>query len=107
MTNRNTTARSERQIFTLLVVLDHVQRDLESHESRSPGAQPHRFPRDLTGYRQVALQMRWRNRERTREVVEAAVRRLVAWQQRLHIHVEREQITNRIVVLGAIETVDR
>ena len=104
--NRDAATRSERQIFALPIVLHHVQRNLECLEPRARGRQTRREPRDLTRHRQVALEVRRRNREDVREVVEAAVRRLVARQQRLHVDVEREQVANRVVVFRAIETMD-
>ena len=105
--NRDAAARSERQIFALPVVLQHVQRDLECLESRTGGRKARREPRDLTRHRHVSLQVGRRNREDIREVVETAVRCLVPGQQRLHIEVEREQVANRVVVFRAIETMDR
>ena len=105
--NRDAAARSQRQVFTLPVVLQHMQRDLEGLELGLGGRQTRRQPRDLPGHRHVSLQVSRRNREDIGEVVEAAVGRLVPGEQRLHIDVEREQVANRIVVFGAIETMDR
>ncbi len=51
--------------------------------------------------------MRRRNRKRIGEVVEAAVRGIVAGQQRLHVQIQREQIPNRVVVFGAIQPLHR
>src|SRR5258708_5923651 len=48
--------------------------------------------------------MRRRNGERIGEIVEAAVRRLVAGQEWFDVEVEVEQVANRVVVLRAIET---
>jgi len=45
-----------------------------------------------------------RNRQHVGKVVEAAVGRLVAGQKRPHIEVDGEQITDGVVVLGAVET---
>ena len=105
--NGDAAARSERQIFALPIVLHDVQRNLEGLERRNRGRKTRREPRDLTRHRQVAFQMRRRNREHVGEVVEAAVRGFVARQERLHIEVEREQVADRVVVFGAIETMDR
>ena len=85
----------------------HVQRNLERLERRTRRRQTGREPRDLARDRQVALQVRRRNREDVGEVVEAAVRRLVAGQQRLHVDVEREQVANRVAVFRAVEAMDR
>ena len=46
--NRETAARSERQILALPIVLHHVQRDLEGLERGRLGRQTRRQPRDLT-----------------------------------------------------------
>ena len=107
MPNRDAAARSERQILALPIVLHHVQGNLECLEARAGGRQTRRKPRDLTRHRHVSLQVGRRNREDVREVVEAAVRRLVSRQQRPHVQVEREQVANRVVVFRAIQTVDR
>ena len=71
------------------------------------GGRPGRQARDLASHRHVSLQMSRRNRERVREIVETAVGRVIARQQRLHVHIEREQIANRVVVFRAIQTMDR
>ncbi len=104
--NGDAAARSERQIFILAIVLHDVQRNLERLERRARRRQAGRQPRDLPRRRQIPLEVRRRNREDVGEVVEAAVRGLVAGQERLHVErerVEREQIANRVAVLRAIE----
>src|SRR5262250_20292 len=47
-----------------------------------------------------------RDRQRAGEVVEAAVRGLVAWQERLHVEVDRKEVPNRVVVFRPIEAMD-
>ena len=106
MANRDAATGSERQVFALPVVLQHVQWNRVRREPRTCGRQTGREPRDLTGHRQISLQVGRRNREDIREVVEAAVRRVIPGEQRLHIELEREQVANRVVVFRAIETVD-
>ena len=105
--NRDAATRSERQIFALPVVLQHVQRNLECLDPRTGGRKTRRKSRNLARHRHVSFQVRGRNREDIREIVETAVRCLIAGQQRLHIELEREQIANRVVVFRAIETMDR
>src|SRR4030095_6020147 len=48
--NREAAARSERQILTLPVVLDHMQRNLERFELYIVRRKTHRKPRDLAGH---------------------------------------------------------
>ena len=78
--------------------------------ARARRRQAGRDARDLPGHRQVPFEMGGRDRQRIREVVEAAVGRLVAGQQRLHVEAERidpEQIADGVAVLGAVEPMDR
>src|SRR5437667_22232 len=72
--NGETATRSERQIVALPVILHHVQWNLESLEPRIGGRETGREPRDLTGHREVSLQVGRRNREDIPKVVETAVR---------------------------------
>jgi hypothetical protein len=58
---------------------------------------------DLGGCRQVSLEQRRRQPEHVGVVVEA-IRRIVRRQQRGRIDLQREQIANRVRVLGAVET---
>src|SRR5206468_3506318 len=91
------------------IVLHHVQRNLERLDTRARGRKTRRQSRDLTRDRQIAFQVRRRNRERVGEVVEAAVGGLVAGQERLDVNaskVEREQIADGVAVFGAVETMD-
>ena len=104
--NRDAAARSERQVFALPVVLHDVQRNFECFDRRARRRKARREPRDLASHRHVAFQVSRRNRKRIREIVEAAVRGVVAGQERLHVDVEREKVANRIVVFRAIETMD-
>ena len=104
--DRHAAARSKRQILALPIVLYHVQRNLEGLDGRARGRQAGREARHLPRDRQVALEMRRRDRQRLGDVVEAAVGGLVARQERLHIEahrIEREQIANRVVVFSTVE----
>ena len=47
------------------------------------------------------------NGENVGEVVEAAVGRVVAGKQRLHVQIQREQIADGVVVFGAIQALHR
>ena len=107
--NCHAAARAERQILALAVVLHDVQRNLERLDPgrgrRQAGCEPRRLPR----YREVAFQMDSGDGEDVGEVVEAAVRRLVTRQQRLHVEAARvqcDQVTQGVAVFRAVEAVD-
>ena len=51
--------------------------------------------------------MRGADREGGRDIVEAPVRGLVSRQEVAYIHVDREQVADRVVVLRAVQAVDR
>ena len=102
--------RAERQVLALPLVLHDVQRNLERLDARRHRGQAGREPRHLPRDRQVAFQVRPRDREHAREVVEAAVGRLVAGQQRPHVEavrVDGEQVAQGVGVLRAVQPVDR
>ena len=65
-----------------------------------------REPADLARGRDVALEQHRRNAERARDVVEAEAR-VVRRQQRRCVDLERQQIADRIRVLGAIDAMQR
>ena len=107
--NRKAAARSERQILALALVLHDVKGNLERLDARARRRKTYGEPRHLTSDRQIAFEMGRRDRERIREVVEAAIRGFVARQQRLHVEaqrIEREQVAHGVAVFGAIEAVD-
>ena len=95
--NRDAAARSERQIFALPVVLQHVQRDLERFDPGWREAEP------------VASRVTCRATDRYRSRCAVEIERTSAklsklpsavsspGKQRLHIEVEREQVANRVV----------
>jgi hypothetical protein len=57
--------------------------------------------------RHVALEACGRDREQVGDVVEAVLIGLVGHRQRATIHPEPEQVTNRVGVFSAVETMDR
>ena len=101
--NRHATARAEREVLALPSILHDVDRHLERVHPRCRRRQAGREARDVTGHRQVALEVRPRDGQDVGEVVEAAVGRLVAGQERLDVDVQREEIADGVVVLGAVE----
>ena len=106
MANRDPATRPERQVFTLPVVLQHMQRDLETFQCRNCRRQTDCQPRHLPCHGKVSLEMSGRDRQRTREVVEAAVSGFIARQQWLHVDIEREEIADGVVVFGSIQTMN-
>ena len=67
--------------------------------------EPRHLPRDG----EIPFEMRRRDRQGVGKVVEAAVGGFVAGQKRLHVDavgVEREQIADRVVVLGPVQTMN-
>ena len=104
MRHQQAAARAERQALDVLVVHPLARgriRDLR----RRRRAVADRAPADLQGRRHVALHQRRRHRQRLGDVVEAFAR-VVAGQQRAHVHVHRQQIADRVGVLGAVETLE-
>src|SRR5262249_42045974 len=98
--------RTQWQIFTLTIVLNHVERYFKDG-NRGRARNAHSKSRDFPGNRQVSVEMRCRNRQRAREVVETAVCRFVAGQQWLDVDVERKEIPYRVVVFRPIEAMNR
>ena len=85
-----------------------ARRGAELHTSRVPDwqGQTHRESRDHSRDRQIPFQMRSRNREDVREVVKAAIGGLVARQQRPHVEIDGEKVTDCVVVFSSIQTVN-
>ena len=98
--------RSKRQVLALPVVLYDMERDRIRRESRVCRRHPDGEPRHLTGHRQVALEMRCRDGEHVRDVVETSIGRVVARQERPDVDVHGQEVANRVVVFGPVETVD-
>ena len=93
-------ARAERQAFDV-VVLRRVGRDA-IRRLRRRGHVAEREAADLAGGGQIRLEQRGREAECARLVVEAAAR-VVGRQELRGVDVEREQIANRVPVLGAVQ----
>jgi hypothetical protein len=98
-------AGTERQPFDVLVLGQPAGRRI-GDLGGSGAAIAHGLAADLHRRAHVALDQRRRHRERLGDVVEAFVG-VVGRQERLHVHVERQQIADRIGVLGAVETMER
>ena len=107
MANRDTTARTEWQIFTLPPVLDQVLGHFVGGYLGIDRREAYGQPRDLTSHGHVAFHVGGRERQSFRHIVEAPVRRRIAGQQGHDIDIDSEQIVDRIVVLSAIQTVHR
>ncbi len=99
-------ARSERQVFVLPVLLQDMQRDLESVHFRLSWRQARREPRDLARDGEVSLHVRGRDGQGIGKVVEAAVRGFIARQLRPDIDVELQEIADRVVVFRAVQALD-
>ena len=100
--DQNAAARAERQAFDV-VVLRGVRRDFEDFLARCVHV-ANREAADLARRRQIRFHQRRRHRQRAGDVVEAAGR-VVGRQELGRVHFEREQVANRIRVLGAIHPV--
>ena len=94
-------ARAERQALDVLLVHPLARRRIRDLRRRRR-AVADRAPADLQRRRHVALDQRGRDRQRLGDVVEAFAR-VVARQQRAHVHVHGQQIADRVGVLGAVE----
>ena len=103
---REPAAGSERQVLVLPVRLRQQHRVLEACEI-GRGRDARGQARDPPRGRQVALQLRGRDREHLGVVVEAGVRRLVPGQQRRHVDLQREEVANRVAVLRAVQAMHR
>ena len=99
-------AGSERQVLVLPVRLRQQHRVLEAREigrRHDTGGQA----RDLPRGRQIALQLRGRYRKHFGVVVEPGIRCLVPGQHRRHVDFQREEVTNRVAVLRAVQAMHR
>ena len=104
--NGDPAARPQRQVVPLPRVLHDVDGDLERVGARARRRESRRQPGHLPRDGQIPLDVRGRQPENVGEVVEAAVGGLVARQQRLDVHVEREQVADGVAVLRAVDAVD-
>ena len=91
----------------MTLVLHHVQRHLEGFHTRSGRREPSRKTSHIPRQGHVPLQVRGRDREGVGEIVETSIRRLVTRQKRPDVHVEHQQLVDSVVVLQAVEPMDR
>jgi hypothetical protein len=98
-------ARAERQAFDVIVLLcalgDAVLMGLGTSKPT-----PNRRTADVPCDRQILLEPRLTDLQDARHVVES-IARVVGRQQRPHVHLESEQVTNGVTVLRAVEAVKR
>ena len=104
--NHGSAARAERQIVAHPVLLDQRARQRVGADERTHRWIADRQAADLARRRHVAVEQRRRQREHVADIVEPEAR-LVTRQQRTAVDVERQQVTDRIGVLGPIEPVRR
>src|SRR5262249_29264211 len=99
-------AGTEGQVFALTIVLELVQRDFKSVKARIGGRKADGEARDLASNRHVALEGSGGGGEDVAEGGETAVRRFVAGQEGCDVEVQGEEITDGVLVFGAIQTVN-
>ena len=105
--DRGPAARPERQFLAHPIVLN--QQDgylvalLDRRERRAPDGEP----RDPARHGQVPLEKNRRDGQHIGDVVEALFVDVVGRQLRRDIDVERKQVTNRVLIFGAIQAVER
>ncbi len=105
MANHDATHRPERQAFDVLI-LRQVLANAECLGDRRCVDVADGQTANRLGGRQVSFLERRRHAQHIGDVVEA-VRGVVRREQRGDVYVEREQIANRVRVLGAIEAVQQ
>ena len=105
MTNRRTAARSERELVTRPVVLNERLRNVVGCKRRRHVGITHGELADLSRRVHVALHQGRRDREGSRNIVEALVL-VVGREQRLAVNVQPEQIADRVTVLDPIQAVN-
>ena len=99
--------RPEGEILPLPPLLQHVKRDLVRRHLGIRRREPHGEAGHLPGHREVAFHVGRREGERRRHVVEAPVRRGITRKELRDVHVNPEEVADRIVVLEAVHPVDR
>jgi hypothetical protein len=95
-------ARAERHTFDVVVLVDAGLRVVDAAVALRVRQSDGHLADDARS-RDVLLEERRRDLENVRDVVEA-VALVVLRQKRLDVHVEREQIGDRVRVLGSIQT---
>ena len=98
-------ARAERQALDA-IVLEQAGRDGVGLRARTGRCVADRDAADLARRRQIALHQRLRHLEHAGHVVEA-VAGAVARQERGDVDVEREHVADGVVILGAVQAMER
>ena len=99
--DQHAAARADRQAFNVIVLREiaaHAKRLLRRGDFRIANGKAGDLPRG----RKIALHQRGRHAEDIRDVVES-VRFFVGRQERGDVHVERQQIADRVAVLRTVE----
>ena len=104
---RDAAARAERQVLAEPPVLVQEQGYAVRVHACHRRRHPHRETTDPARRRQVALEERRRDRQDRGHVVEAVRVRVVGRQERRHVHVDVQQVPDRVAVLGAVQAVER
>ena len=99
--HQHAAARAERQPFDVLVLRKIGPNAIGGRRRRDVHV-AHGLPADVPGSRQIALHQRRRHAQDVGDVVEAAAL-VVGGQQSGRIHVQSQQVVDRIGILGAIQ----
>ena len=99
MTNRQAAGSSQRQIF-------RGRRGSISRSGRADRSVAHGQAADLGGGRDVAVHERRRYTQHVGHVVEA-LGGIVGGKQRADVHIQSQQVANRVAVLVAIQAMER
>ena len=84
-------------------LVNGVVRSVLGGRSKRSGRAMRYLTRDLTRGGEIPLEVRRRDRQNVGKVVEAAVRCFISRQLRRDVHVEREEIADRVRVLDAVQ----
>ena len=106
MAHREAAARPERQVLAHAAFLPERVRHRVGLDRRSDRGVAEGQPADLPGRGHVAVEQHRGDRQHVGDVVEP-VARLVRRQQRPLVDVQRQQIADRVAVLGAVQAMDR
>ena len=103
--NQHAAAGAERQPLDVTVLGQPARRRI-GDLARGEGAIAHGLATDLHRRGDVPLDERGRDAQRLRDVVEAFAR-AIRGKQRRHVHVQREQVADRVGVFGPVQPVQR
>src|SRR5262249_52077244 len=102
--DRNATARTERQAIQMFVLLEIVRNAIVIDIGRRRRCADGKAA-DLLSSRQVSLDQRRRHLQYTGYIVEAIT--AIIWrQERAHVHVEVKEITNHVLIFGAVQAME-